>query len=59
MGKYNVWVTRVSYAQVSIEIEGENEKEAIDKAVNHASTFSDFTETHKLEYEVNYVNKIE
>lgn len=59
MEKYQVWVTKISYAQVMVEIEAENENDAMDKGVNHASTFSDFTETHKTEYEVNYVSKID
>lgn len=59
MEKYQVWVTKISYAQVMVEIEAENENDAMDKGVNHAVTFSDFTETHKTEYEVNYVNKID
>lgn len=59
MNNYMVWVTKITHAQVAVEISAENEQKAMDEAVNLAATREDFSEVHEVKYEVNYVNKFD
>ena len=54
--KYEVEVTRISYASLTFEVDAKNKKEAEEKALDEAYNTSFYEDN--AEYEIEYCNKL-